>query len=60
MRLGKEIRKDFPIYSRHSGAGGLCYLDSASTSLKPVPVIEAMRRYSVVILWSKDGLFLGV
>ncbi len=45
MRLGKEIRKDFPIYSRHSGAGGLCYLDSASTSLKPAMVIETMKRY---------------
>lgn len=43
--LGTAIRKDFPIYSLHTGGLPLCYLDSAATSLKPAAVIEAMRRY---------------
>ncbi len=55
-KLGKEIRKDFPIYPRTQslGAGvdadsadpaGFCYLDSASTSLKSTAVIDALRGY---------------
>lgn len=45
MQLGKNIREEFPIYARHEGGRGLCYLDSAATSLKPALVIEAVRRY---------------
>ena len=56
MQLGKEIRKDFPIYfhtqdlgvgadANAADARGFCYLDSASTSLKPAAVIDAIRGY---------------
>lgn len=37
----KVVRKDFPIFND----GKLVYLDSASSSQKPVAVIEAMSRY---------------
>ena len=45
MKLGKSIRKDFPIYSRVLDPGNLVYLDSAATSLKPQRVLDAMMRY---------------
>jgi cysteine desulfurase/selenocysteine lyase len=41
-----RIRSDFPILSREVHPGmPLVYLDSAATSQKPMPVIEAMSRY---------------
>ena len=45
MKLGKHIRKDFPIYSRVLEPDNLVYLDSAATSLKPKRVIDAVRDY---------------
>ena len=36
----RRIRDDFPVLSR-----GVIYMDSAATSLKPRPVIDAMREY---------------
>ncbi len=44
MKLGKEIRNNFPIYA-HGDGRDLVYLDSAATSLKPAAVMEAMQRY---------------
>src|SRR5215471_9781397 len=41
-----ERRADFPILSREVRPGvPLVYLDSAATSQKPLPVIEAMDNY---------------
>ncbi len=37
----EEIRKDFPILARTVGDRPLVYLDSAATSQKPQPVIDA-------------------
>ncbi|MDR3291051.1 MAG: cysteine desulfurase [Methanobrevibacter sp.] len=39
MRKFKEVRQDFPILNE------FIYLDSASTSLTPIPVIEVMNDY---------------
>ncbi len=39
------IKKDFPILDRQVHGRRLVYLDSASSSQKPVSVIEAMDRY---------------
>ncbi|MDR2829998.1 MAG: cysteine desulfurase [Methanobrevibacter sp.] len=39
MREFEEIRKDFPMLKEFT------YLDSASTSLTPIPVVEAMNDY---------------
>lgn len=44
MRLGCDIKKDFPIFARHANVP-FVYLDSAATSLKPMCVIEAMTEY---------------
>ena len=40
-----EIRKDFPILQPKDGAKPVIYLDTACQSLRPTPVIEAMREY---------------
>jgi cysteine desulfurase/selenocysteine lyase len=40
------IRADFPIFERDFGGRRLAYLDSASTSLKPRAVIEAVDGYN--------------
>jgi cysteine desulfurase / selenocysteine lyase len=46
MALDPElIKKDFPILDQHVHGRRLVYLDSASSSQKPTPVIEAMTRY---------------
>jgi len=45
MKLGQDIRKDFPIYGNSKDPAGLCYLDSAATSLKPRVVIDALTGY---------------
>ncbi len=43
----RQIRADFPILSTTNRFGKpLIYLDSAATSLKPKPVIEAVDRYN--------------
>ncbi|MDP3770441.1 MAG: SufS family cysteine desulfurase [Candidatus Sungbacteria bacterium] len=44
IKLGSDIRNDFPIFARNSGAPFI-YLDSAATSLKPMRVCDAMREY---------------
>ncbi len=41
----KVIRKDFPILSDGGAGQRLVYLDSASSSQKPVAVLDAMTRY---------------
>lgn len=41
----ERLRQDFPVISRAFPNGPLVYLDSACTSLKPRPVIEAVRSY---------------
>jgi cysteine desulfurase/selenocysteine lyase len=40
-----RIKKDFPILEREVHDGRLVYLDSANTSQKPRPVLDAMERY---------------
>ncbi|HLD20129.1 MAG TPA: aminotransferase class V-fold PLP-dependent enzyme [Patescibacteria group bacterium] len=42
ITLGKEIKKEFPIFNHHPD---LVYLDSAATALKPQCVIDAMNKY---------------
>ena len=44
MELGKNIRKDFPIFARNAGVPFI-YLDSAATALKPGWMLDAMREY---------------
>lgn len=41
----KEIRELFPILHQEVNGHPLVYLDSAATSQKPLPVIEAVERY---------------
>ena len=41
----QRIRADFPILSRRVGDRPLVYLDSAATSQKPVPVLDAIDHY---------------
>ncbi|RLQ96550.1 cysteine desulfurase [Falsibacillus albus] len=41
----KEIRKLFPILDQEVNGHPLVYLDSAATSQKPLPVIEAIDKY---------------
>jgi cysteine desulfurase/selenocysteine lyase len=41
----ERVRADFPILSSRSHGRPLVYLDSANTSQKPIPVIEATRRF---------------
>ncbi len=38
-------RKDFPLFKRRIGGKHIVYLDSTATSLKPQPVIDAIRSY---------------
>lgn len=40
-----RIRADFPQLSRQINERPLVYFDSAATSLKPIPVIDAVARY---------------
>ncbi|MGN7176146.1 cysteine desulfurase [Paenibacillus sp. FSL R5-0490] len=41
----REIRQMFPILDQEVNGNPLVYLDSAATSQKPVPVIEAIDKY---------------
>ncbi|MFC7394324.1 cysteine desulfurase [Scopulibacillus cellulosilyticus] len=41
----KEVRKLFPILDQEVNGHPLVYLDSAATSQKPLPVIEAISKY---------------
>ena len=45
MGIPAPIRDDFPILRQRVGAHPLVYLDSAATSQKPRPVLDAMARY---------------
>lgn len=46
MRSVRRCREDFPaLHQTVAGGHPLVYLDSAATSHKPYPVIEAMRRF---------------
>ncbi|MFN8619815.1 MAG: SufS family cysteine desulfurase [Chloroflexota bacterium] len=40
------IRRDFPLFERDFGGRTLAYLDSAATSLKPRPVLDAVAGYN--------------
>jgi cysteine desulfurase / selenocysteine lyase len=40
------IRRDFPLFERDFGGRTLAYLDSAATSLKPRPVLDAVKGYN--------------
>ncbi|MCY7419306.1 MAG: cysteine desulfurase [Chloroflexi bacterium] len=40
------IRADFPLFRRDFGGRSLAYLDSASTSLKPQVVLDALEAYN--------------
>ncbi len=42
---GTQVRKDFPIFERSINGARVAYLDSAATSQKPRPVLEAMEHY---------------
>ena len=44
LDLGR-IRDDFPILAREVGGRPLDYLDSAATSQKPIPVLDAVDNY---------------
>ena len=41
----EKIRQDFPILKRKMGGKPLVFLDSASTSQKPVQMINAIKEY---------------
>jgi cysteine desulfurase/selenocysteine lyase len=45
IRSAEDIRKDFPILARQVHGKPLVYLDSTSSSQKPLAVIEAMSAY---------------
>jgi cysteine desulfurase/selenocysteine lyase len=40
------LRRDFPLFERDFGGRTLAYLDSAATSLKPRPVLDAVAGYN--------------
>ncbi len=40
-----KIRKDFPLLQRNINGKPIVYLDSAATSLKPQPMLDAMWQY---------------
>jgi cysteine desulfurase/selenocysteine lyase len=40
-----RIRKDFPVFDREINGRRIVYLDSAASSQKPRPVLEAMERF---------------
>ncbi len=41
----KAVRKDFPILQREMNGQPLCFLDTAASSQKPLPVLQAMDNY---------------
>jgi cysteine desulfurase / selenocysteine lyase len=45
MTIPDTLRADFPLLFREIDGTRVTYLDSAATSLKPQPVIDAMTRY---------------
>jgi cysteine desulfurase / selenocysteine lyase len=61
LRLGKDLRGQFPQLLRTVRGQPLVYLDSAATTLKPTPVIEAVNWYysSEVANIHRGAHFLG-
>lgn len=53
----ERVRADFPILSRQVGGKPLIYLDSAASSQKPLPVLEAMDR---VYRWCYANVHRGI
>jgi cysteine desulfurase/selenocysteine lyase len=45
MTMRADVRADFPVLDREVDGVRVTYLDSAATSLKPRPVIDAVTRY---------------
>ncbi len=45
MELGARIKGDFPLLRGREGERPLVYLDSAATSQKPTPVLEALLEF---------------
>jgi cysteine desulfurase / selenocysteine lyase len=43
--VGVDVRKDFPILGREVNGHPIVYLDSASSSQRPLAVLDAMRNY---------------
>ena len=41
----EAVRKDFPILQREMNGQPLCFLDTAASSQKPLPVLQAMDNY---------------
>ncbi|MEN2974221.1 MAG: SufS family cysteine desulfurase [Candidatus Caldarchaeales archaeon] len=52
-----EILKDFPILEKKIRGRRLVYLDSAASSLKPVPVVEAVKQFE---LYEYSNIHRGV
>lgn len=52
-----EIRRLFPILNQEVNGHPLVYLDSAATSQKPIPVIEAVKHYYE---WDNANVHRGV
>lgn len=40
-----QLRKDFPVLEKKFNGKPVVYLDNAATSLKPLPVIQAIQKY---------------
>ncbi len=40
-----QVRQDFPFFSATTASGPITYMDSAATSQKPYPVIEAVHHF---------------
>ena len=53
----REIRELFPILKQEVNGHPLVYLDSAATSQKPIPVIEAVKHYYE---WDNANVHRGV
>src|SRR5512141_1673631 len=45
QRSWQELRGDFPILDQEVHGRPLIYLDNAATTQKPLPVLEALKRY---------------
>ena len=48
MKLGKSIRKDFPMYMDNECYKGqkLIYLDNSATTFKPYQVLKEINNYN--------------
>ncbi|MEK6840123.1 MAG: aminotransferase class V-fold PLP-dependent enzyme, partial [Nanoarchaeota archaeon] len=57
MLDAEQLRKDFPLLQREIHGKSLVYLDNASTTQKPVEVLESMERY---YSWYNANIHRGV